>query len=187
MAGLGAGRSPAASAVAAGGLAVAGLFLPRLLVDARRRRRVETIRAELPDSLDLLAVSVSAGLGLEAAIAKLSESMRGPLADEPRSSSPRRASARAGSGRSGAWRPDSTRPISRRSSRSLVQGEQLGVSVAETLRTQAAEARLRRRVAAEERANKAAVKMLFPTAVLIFPALFVVILAPAILSLTNGL
>jgi tight adherence protein C len=71
--------------------------------------------------------------------------------------------------------------------RAVVQGEQLGTSLSETLRIQATEARQRRRAAAEERAQKASVKMLLPTAVLIFPALFVFILAPAVLTITRTL
>jgi tight adherence protein C len=187
LAGLHGGRPVAVAVVLAAALAGAGLALPHALVNARRRRRVERIRIELPDALDLLAVSVSAGLGLDAAISKLAESMRGPLAEEL---AVVLTETRIGESRARALRrladrldtPEVTALV-----RALVQGEQLGVSLVDTLRTQAEEARRRRQVAAEERANKASVKMLFPTALLIFPALFIVILSPAIMSLKKGL
>jgi tight adherence protein C len=168
-------------------LAGAGLLAPRMVVRARARSRGERIVSELPDALDLLAVFVSAGLGLEAAMAKLAETMPGPLAEEL---SIVLTETRVGVGRRDALERLAARVGAREVRafvRAVVQGEQLGTSLSETLRIQATEARQRRRAAAEERAQKASVKMLLPTAVLIFPALFVFILAPAVLTITRTL
>lgn len=189
VAGLGLSlRLPFAPAlVTLGALGVTGLLAPRFVIGARARARAQRIVSELPDALDLLAVFVSAGLGLEGAMAKLAETMHGPLADEL---SIVLTETRVGVGRRDALERFAARVGAREVSafvRAVVQGEQLGTSLAETLRIQATESRLRRRAAAEERAQKASVKMLMPTAFFIFPALFVFILAPAVLTLARSL
>jgi tight adherence protein C len=162
-----------------------GFFVPDLWVTMRSRSRKEEIRAELPDALDLLAVSVEAGLGFDGAIAKLTEHMQGPLAEE--------FSLTLGEMRIGESRQEALKKMSQRVdtpevaafSRAIIQADQLGISLGRILRVQAADTRNRRQAAAEERAMKAPIKMLFPTVVFIFPAMFLVILGPAFLNLSK--
>lgn len=163
------------------------LVLPDRLLASRAARRRERIHAELPGALDLLAVSVEAGLGFDAAVARVAEATEGPLSEElsltlselrfgeARPAALQRLAARVGSDEVSAF------------SRAVMRADQLGTSLGRTLRVQAADARARRQVAAEEKAGKAPVKMLFPTIVFIFPALFVVVLGPAVLSLGSFL
>ena len=179
---LGSGRG-------AGGLLLGALFLgfvgflaPDYALTMKIRGRKERIRADLPDALDLLAVSVEAGLGFDASLAKLNENMEGPLAEEFGLTL---SEMRIGESRSEALKRLSERVDAQELSaftRALIQADQLGTSLGRILRVQAADARLRRQAAAEERAMKAPIKMLFPTVLFIFPAMFLVILGPAILN-----
>ncbi len=163
-----------------------GFFGPDVLVTSRTRKRRDEMRRELPDSLDVLAVSVEAGLGFSAALARLGEYLEGPLVEEFLLVL---AELRVGESRSKALRnmadrvdiPELTAVVN-----SLIQAEQLGSPLGRMLRIQAQESRARRQVAAEEKAMKAPVKMLVPTAIFIFPAMFVVILGPAILQISKG-
>jgi tight adherence protein C len=164
-----------------------GFYCPEIFLSSRIKARREAIRSELPDALDLLAVSVEAGLGLDGAVAKLTEHMEGALVDE--------FALTLGEMRIGEARHDALRKLAERVPapelaafvRSVVQADQLGISLGRILRVQAADSRLRRQAAAEEKAMKAPIKMLFPTALFIFPAMFVVILGPAMLTLTRSL
>ncbi len=184
---LGALSGSAARAVLVGvaGGAI-GFFGPDVVVTSRTRKRREEMRRELPDSLDVLAVSVEAGLGFDAALARLGEYLEGPLVEEFLLVL---AELRVGESRSNALRkmadrvdiPELTSVVN-----SLIQAEHLGSPLGKMLRIQAQESRNRRQIAAEERAMKAPVKMLVPTAIFIFPALFVVILGPAILKLNEA-
>lgn len=163
----------------------AGFALPGLFLTSRTRKRREAIRAELPDALDLLAVSVEAGLGFDGAVSKLTEHMEGPLAEE--------LALTLGEMRIGESRQDALKKLADRAaapemasfSRSIIQADQLGISLGRILKVQAADTRLKRQAAAEERAMKAPIKMLFPTVVFIFPATFLVILGPAFLQLSK--
>jgi tight adherence protein C len=165
--------------------AVMGFFVPDLWVTMKARSRKERIKAELPDALDLLAVSVEAGLGFDGAISKLTEHMDGPLADE--------FSLTLGEMRIGESRQEALKKMAQRIdtpevaafSRAIIQADQLGISLGRILKVQAADTRNRRQAAAEERAMKAPIKMLFPTVVFIFPAMFLVILGPAFLNLAK--
>jgi tight adherence protein C len=164
-------------------LAAAGFFAPDYFVTLKARGRRESIRADLPDALDLLAVSVEAGLGFDGAIAKITEHMEGPLADE--------FGLTLGEMRIGESRQDALKRMSDRVdapelssfTRAIIQADQLGTSLGRILRVQAADSRLRRQAAAEEKAMKAPIKMLFPTVLFIFPAIFLVILGPAFMNL----
>ncbi len=164
-----------------------GYVGPSYIVNARARRRRENAVAQLPDSLDLLAVSVEAGLSFDAAINKLTEHMQGPLVEE--------FELMLGEMRIGSGRPEALKKLAQRLDtpeiaafvRSLIQADQLGISLGRILRVQATDTRLKRQAAAEEKAAKAPIKMLFPTVVFIFPAMFVVILGPAILSIKKVL
>jgi tight adherence protein C len=163
-------------------LGALGFFGPDYALTLKARGRKEKIRSELPDALDLLAVSVEAGLGFDAAIAKLNEHMEGPLAQEFGLTL---SEMRIGESRSEALKRLSERVDAAELSaftRAIIQADQLGTTLGRILRVQAADARLRRQAAAEERAMKAPIKMLFPTVLFIFPAMFLVILGPAILN-----
>jgi tight adherence protein C len=159
-----------------------GFFGPDYAITLKARSRKEKVKADLPDALDLLAVSVEAGLGFDASLAKLNENMEGPLAQEFGLTL---SEMRIGESRSEALKRLSERvdaPELSAFTRAIIQADQLGTSLGRILRVQAADARLRRQAAAEERAMKAPIKMLFPTVLFIFPAMFLVILGPAILN-----
>ena len=164
-------------------LAAGGFFAPDYFVSLKARGRRERVKADLPDALDLLAVSVEAGLGFDGAIAKITEHMEGPLADE--------FSLTLGEMRIGESRSDALKRMADRVeapelssfTRAIIQADQLGTSLGRILRVQAADSRMRRQAAAEEKAMKAPIKMLFPTVLFIFPAIFLVILGPAFMNL----
>jgi tight adherence protein C len=174
---------PAPALVGAVVLALIGFAGPDVVVTARIRARREAVRAELPDTLDLLAVTVEAGLGFDGAIAKVTEHMEGALAQE--------LSFVLGEMRVGESRQDALKKLAERVPapelaafvRAIIQADQLGISLGRILRVQAADTRARRQAAAEERAMKAPIKMLFPTVLFIFPAMFLVVLAPAMLHI----
>ena len=168
--------------IALGGL---GFIVPDFAVSAKARSRKDRIRAELPDALDLMAVSVEAGLGFDGAISKLTEHMEGPLADE--------FALTLSEVKIGESRQDALKKLSERAGtpelssfvRAIIQADQLGISLGRILRVQATDSRLKRQAAAEEKAMKAPIKMLFPTVLFIFPAMFLVILGPAFLNLSK--
>jgi tight adherence protein C len=167
------------------GLGALGLVGPDFVLSSRARRRREAVQADLPDALDLLAVSVEAGLGFDAAVLRLTEHMTGPLAEEL---SLALSEMRIGRSRQAALRSLADRidaPELSAFVRAVLQAERLGMSLGRILRVQGEETRRRRRAAAEEQAMKAPVKMLFPTVAFIFPAMFLVILGPALLNFTK--
>jgi tight adherence protein C len=162
-----------------------GFIAPDFFVSAKARSRKDTIRAELPDALDLMAVSVEAGMGFDGAISKLTEHMQGPLADEFALTL---SEIRIGEARSDALKKLADRtgtPELASFVRAIIQADQLGISLGRILRVQATDSRLKRQAAAEEKAMKAPIKMLFPTVLFIFPAMFLVILGPAFLNLSK--
>ncbi|HSS81631.1 MAG TPA: type II secretion system F family protein [Gaiellaceae bacterium] len=181
----GAAAGPGGVLLAAIALAGLGFIAPDFVVSGKARSRKDRIRAELPDALDLMAVSVEAGMGFDGAIAKLTEHMHGPLADE--------FALTLGEIRIGESRQDALKKLSDRTNtpelasfvRSIIQADQLGISLGRILRVQATDSRLKRQAAAEEKAMKAPIKMLFPTVLFIFPAMFLVILGPAFLNLSK--
>jgi tight adherence protein C len=160
-----------------------GFTLPGIFVSMKARGRRERIRAELPDALDLLAVSVEAGLGFDGAVDKLTDHMDGALAEE--------FALTLGEMRIGESRHDALKKLAERVdtpevaafARAIIQADQLGISLGRILKVQSADSRNRRQMAAEEKAMKAPIKMLFPTVAFIFPAMFLVVLGPAVLSL----
>jgi tight adherence protein C len=166
--------------------AVIGLIGPEIFLTMKTRSRRDTIRSELPDALDLLAVSVEAGLGFDGAVAKLVDHMEGPLIDE---FGLMMSEIRVGETRSVALRKMAERVDATELSnfvRAVIQAEQLGISLGRILRVQATDTRLRRQAAAEEKAMKAPIKMLFPTIFFIFPSLFIVVLGPAFLNIMEA-
>jgi tight adherence protein C len=166
-------------------LAALGYVIPGVVVKGRASRRRDDVQAALPDALDLLAVSVEAGLGFDAAIAKLVEHMHGPLIDEFGLAL---TEMRVGEARQDALKKLSARVDSPELAafvRAIIQADQLGISLGKILRVQAVDTRLKRQAAAEERAMKAPIKMLFPTVLFIFPAMFIVVLGPALIQLSK--
>jgi tight adherence protein C len=172
-----------------GGVAglVIGYFLPDVIIYDLATRRQQKLRSTMPDILDTLTVSVEAGLGFDAALGQLTKYGRGPLAGEFA-----RVLQEMQIGRS---RVDALRAMSRRTKvtelRSfcaiVVQATELGIPIANVLREQAREMRVKRRQIAEEIAQKIPVKILFPLVFCLFPALFIVVLGPAALNIMDTL
>ncbi|NPV57378.1 MAG: type II secretion system F family protein [Anaerolineae bacterium] len=164
-----------------------GFFFPDLWMSSRIKRRQKGIRKAMPDALDLLTICVEAGLGFDAAMAKVSEKWQTELSlafarviKEVQLGKLRREALRDMADRIG---------ISELTSfvAAVIQSEQLGVSLAKVLRIQSDQMRVRRRQLAEEEAHKAPVKMIIPMALLIFPALMIVLLAPAAIKLLHSM
>jgi tight adherence protein C len=179
--------APVAGIVLVPVLGTIGFAAPDTILSARIRSRRDAVRSALPDALDLLAVSVEAGLGFDGAITKLTEHMEGPLVGE---FGLLLSEIRMGESRQTALRNMADRVAAPELSafvRAVVQAEQLGISLGRILRVQAADTRLRRQSAAEEKAMKAPIKMLFPTVIFIFPAMFVVLLGPALMNILTVL
>ena len=163
-----------------------GMFmLPDAYLTTRKRSRRERIATDLPDALDLLAVSVTAGLSFDASIAKLSDSLDGPVVEEFNLTL---SEMRIGVDRRTALKNMASRiQLSQVNffTQAVIQSDELGSPLGRTLQIQADDARKRRQAVAEEKAAKLPVKMIPPTAIFIFPVMFVVILGPALLSLTE--
>jgi tight adherence protein C len=173
-----------------GGLAfgiVSGWTLPMTIVNRRARTRYETIERDLPELIDLLVVTVEAGMGFNGSLQITSNKLRGPLGDELRLTLQEQ---RLGLSTTQALSNLLVRcdtPSMRSFVRSVLQGETLGVSIGQIMRALALEMRKRRRAAAEERAQKAPIKLLFPLVFLIFPSMFIVLLFPAVFSFISSL
>jgi tight adherence protein C len=166
---------------------VAGFFFPDMWVHDERSRRQTRISRAMPDTIDIIAISVEAGLGFDAACQRVAAKSGDDLAFEferylleLRLGKSRREALRNISWRTGV--PDLSQFIT-----AIIQADQLGVSIANVLRIQSEQMRMRRRQRAEEQAQKAPLKMLFPMAIFIFPAIFVVILGPVVPSIMNSL
>jgi tight adherence protein C len=173
------------------GLGVAGLLggyiIPEFWLGGRIKKRQKGIITTLPDALDLLTISVRAGLAFDAALGKVVEKMKGPLVDEFRRAL---AEVRVGKSRREALRDiiprTDVQPLTNFVG-AIIQAEQLGVSISKVLQVQSEQLRIERRQRAEEMAAKAPIKMLFPLVGCIFPSLFVVILGPAIILIITNL
>jgi len=175
-----------AIALGAAGLVV-GYIAPEFWLGRRIKARQKAIVLQLPDALDLLTISVRAGLGFDAALAKVVEKMQGPLVDEYRRAL---AEVRVGKARRDALRdivPRTEVPALTNFIGAIIQAEQLGVSISKVLQVQSEQMRIERRQRAEEMAAKAPIKMLFPLVGCIFPSLFIVILGPAIILIMKNL
>jgi tight adherence protein C len=173
------------AAVAAG--PVLGWMLPDTFLSMRIKRRMAQIERDAADFIDLLAITVQAGLGLDQAIKVAAERLRGPLADEAHLML---NEIRVGQGRQDALRRVAERadtPTIRAFTRTMAQGESMGVSVADILKSLAVDARTRKKNQAEEQAQKAPVKMVFPLAVCIFPGILIVAAGPGVLAIMREL
>lgn len=159
---------------------VLGFMLPVIWLSRRITERKDSIVKSLPDALDLMTISVEAGLGFDSAMAKVTEKWDSHLAYEfGRVIS----EIRLGKSRREALRDMADRvQVDELTSfvAAIVQADQLGVSIGKVLRVQSEEMRVRRRQRAEEAAQKAPIKMLFPMAFLLMPALFIILLGPAV-------
>lgn len=162
-------------------IAAISWLLPDLYLQQRIRKRQLAITLAIPDVLDLLTVSVEAGLGFDAAVARVADKVKGPLAEElnrmlyeMRIGKPRRDAMRDLSERTGVGYLHSF-------AAAVIQADQLGVSISKVLRIQSQDIRRQRRQRAEEEAMKAPIKMLLPLVGLIFPSLFIILLGPSIL------
>jgi tight adherence protein C len=174
------------------GLLITGLVVmmlalgPTTMISRKAEERQNAIARALPDVLDLLTISVEAGLGFEQAVDRVVASVPGPLTDE--------FSLMLGEVRAGARRADALRAMSMRVDNedvrgfvmAVLQADTFGVSIGRMLRNQADEIRVRRRQHAQEKAQKAPVKMLIPMVFCIFPAILVIILGPAILNISQN-
>lgn len=160
-----------------------GLFLVRYVLHLKIRKRKELIRRQMPDVLDLLSVSVEAGLGFDMALAHVIKRLKGPLTDElvrtnrEISLGKPRKDALKGLG----VRTELEELISFASS--VIQAEQQGISLKNVLVVQAKQIRQNRCQSVEERAKKAPVKIIIPLVLLIFPVLLIILLAPAVLNI----
>jgi tight adherence protein C len=166
--------------------AVFGYFIPDLLLKSIMDRRQKSVRMALPDALDLLTICVEAGLGFDAALARVYEKWDNELSRsfgrvlrEIQFGKTRREALRDMSDRTGV--SELTSFIA-----AVIQSEQLGVSLAHVLRIQSDQMRIKRRQAAEELAHKAPIKMLFPMALFIFPTICIVIMTPAFLNILQS-
>lgn len=166
---------------------LAGFYLPDWMLRARAGKRQGVIRRNLPDALDLLSITVEAGLGFDGAMAKVAREMGGPLGEELH-----RVLQEMQIGRP---RPDALRDLAERTAvpelksfvLAMVQADVFGVSVTKVLHVQARELRIKRRQRAEEQAQKIPVKIIFPVLLCIFPALFVVLLGPPAITVYQNL
>lgn len=175
---VGQGSNPALMPVVLG---VLGAYLPDFWVSRQGSRRLRLLSSALPDVLDLLSVSVEAGLGFDGAVAKVAEKFPDPTSSE--------FQAYLREMRLGKTREEALRGLAERSRlpelqtfvAAVIQAEQLGAPMVRVLRAQADAMRERRKQRAEERAMKAPVKLLFPLVTFIFPTLFIVLLGPAVI------
>jgi len=166
---------------------VGGWFAPLYYIELKKRSRFTQIDRQMPDMIDLLVVTIEAGLGILASMRVASESISDPLGQELRLTLQEQ--------RMGLTVQQAIESLGRRAdtpnmrifARSLTQGERLGVSIGATMRNLSLEMRKRRKAIAEEIAQKMPIKMLFPLIFFIFPAMFIVILVPMAINIIDAL
>lgn len=166
-------------------IAVLASFVPDVILDSRAKDRQHRVALALPDALDLLAITVEAGLGLEQALVIVTERLDGPLGDELRRML---REIELGVDRHTALEFLRRRTDVRELSAfvvALLQADELGMAVGEVLRVQAAQVRLVRRQRAREQAAKTPVKILFPVIFTIFPAMFVITIGPGAIRIAQ--
>ena len=164
---------------------VIGLLIPMIFLNRKIAARKLSIQKDLPDVLDLLTVSVEAGLGFDGALAKLTEKMKGVLVEE--------FNRVLQEIRIGVIRRDALFSLGKRCdvpdlsmfTTSLIQADQLGVSIGNVLRVQSVSMREKRKQRAEEKAMKAPIKMMLPLVLFIFPTIFIVLLGPAMIQIAK--
>jgi tight adherence protein C len=165
-----------------------GLLLPKTLVENRARQRTARIDYEVPELVDLLVTTIEAGVAFGSALQVCSRRVRDPLGSELRLTLGEQSMGLTMTNALTNMLERTNRSVSMRAFvQSIVQGESMGVSLGKTLRDLAVDMRKRRRQAAEERAQKAPIKLLFPLVLLILPAMMIVILGPAVRAIAHGL
>jgi tight adherence protein C len=162
---------------------VVSYFLPELLLHSRGQERAQKIGLELPDTLDQMTIAVEAGLGFDSAMSRAAKSGKGPLAQEltrtmqdMQVGQSRRTAYEALAARTGV-------PPLRKFVRAIIQADLYGIAIADVLRTQADELRIKRRQRAEEKAMQIPIKVIFPLMLCILPVLFIVLLGPAAMDI----
>ena len=164
-------------------LSFVGYYLPEWILRSKSGARQKAMQRALPDALDLLSITVEAGLGFDAAVARVARQAGGPLGEELH-----RVLQEMQIGKS---RSDALRDLADRTSipelksfvLAMVQADIFGISIAKVLQVQAREMRIKRRQRAEEQAQKVPVKIVFPLILCIFPSLFIVLLGPAMITI----
>lgn len=162
------------------------LAAPDVILTRLVDRRQALIQQQLPDILDLLTISVEAGLGFEQAVDRVVSNVPGPFSEE--------MNRMLGESRSGMSRAEALRALDQRVNlpdvksfvMAILQADKFGVPIGRVLRMQADEMRIKRRQEAQEKAQKAPVKILMPTVLCIFPVLFIVVLGPAVIRIIES-
>jgi tight adherence protein C len=174
--------SPLVAVLVVAAMTVFGFLLPNILLHNTGQKRTEKMQNALPDALDLMTISVEAGLAFDAAVSRVARDTHGPLAQEfVRTLQEMQI---------GVSRGEAMRAMAERTTMkdlksfclAMVQADSFGIPIARVLRVQAQEMRVKRRQRAEEKAQKLPVKILFPLIFFILPCLFIVILGPAVLA-----
>jgi tight adherence protein C len=181
------GMSPFGTLVGMLACGALGWWAPSQVVKDRAKRRLAEIDYELPELIDLLVVTIEAGLGFVGSLQMAAKRLQGPLGDELRLTLQEQnmGLSIAEALHNTMLRADT--PAMRSFVRSVTQGERLGVSIGQIMRDLAGEMRRRRKQSAEERAQKAPIKILFPLVFLIFPAMFIVLLGPALVAFIHAI
>jgi tight adherence protein C len=180
-------HDPSLAVLTAGFGGAAGFFMPNLLLYNTGVKRQVKIQRDLPDAMDMLTICVESGLGFDAALARVARNSSGPVAAEFSRSL---QEIQIGKSRSEALRSLADRTTIaelRAFTSAVVQAGELGIPIADVLREQAAEMRMRRRQRAEEKAQQVPVKILFPLIGCLFPALFIIVIGPGAISIMHSL
>ena len=178
--------SPAIKIIVVIGCVVVGFFAPNLYLYQKSHERAERLQRDLPDAIDLLTISVESGLGFDAALQQVARNTEGPLAEE--------LSRVMREMQIGQGRADALRAMGERTSvgdlrtfvGAMVQADSFGIPVAQVLRVQSAEMRVKRRQRAEEKAQQVPVKITVPLIFCILPTLFIAVMGPAVLSIMDS-
>ena len=185
--GRAAGFTPFRTLVLAGLGVYVGYYIPEWVLRSKSGKRQHNIQRALPDALDLLSITVEAGLGFDAAVARVARQAGGPLGEELH-----RVLQEMQIGKT---RADALRDLGDRTNipelkafvLAMIQADIFGISIAKVLQVQAREMRIKRRQRAEEQAQKVPVKIVFPLILCIFPSLFIVLLGPAVITIYQNI
>lgn len=178
--------SPMMRIIAVIGVTVVGFFAPNLYLYQRAHERAERLQRDLPDAIDLLTISVESGLGFDAAVQQVARNTEGPLAEE--------FSRVLREMQIGQGRADALRALGERTNvgdvrtfvGAMVQADSFGIPIAQVLRVQSAEMRVKRRQRAEAKAQQVPVKITIPLIFCILPTLFIAVMGPAVLSILDS-
>jgi tight adherence protein C len=179
-------HSPTMKIVVVIGVTVVGFFAPNLYLYQKAHERAERLQKDLPDAIDLLTISVESGLGFDAAVQQVARNTEGPLAEE--------FSRVLREMQIGQGRADALRAMGERTNvgdvrtfvGAMVQADSFGIPIAQVLRVQSAEMRVKRRQRAEEKAQQVPVKITIPLIFCILPTLFIAVMGPAVLSILDS-